>query len=71
MFNSHQKYWNDYNEAMSDDPQGTTLFINREREKALKSYGKNDEIHYCSICNEPLVKDSISYDEGFHIDNCI
>jgi hypothetical protein len=71
MFNSHQKYYNDYQEAMTEDPEGTAQFINRERKKALKSYKEGEEIRYCNICGEPLVKDSVSYDEGWHIDNCI
>lgn len=71
MFNSRQKYNHDYQEAITEDPQGTMKFIQKEREIALKSYNSNDKIIYCSICGEPLRKNSISYYEGFHIDNCI
>lgn len=71
MFNSRQRYYNDYQEAITEDAEGLQEFLQREREKVLKSYNSNDNIVYCSICGEPLVKDSISYFEGFHIDNCI
>ena len=69
--NSVFKYQQDYNEAMSEDPQGTLNFIHQERERGLKSYSSNDTIKYCVICGEPLIKGSMSYYEGFHFDNCI
>ncbi|MFA6662523.1 MAG: hypothetical protein WCS56_05775 [Bacilli bacterium] len=69
--NSVFKYNQDYQEAITEDPQGTMNFIQQEREKALKSYSSNDTIKYCAICGEPMIKGSIAYYEGFHIDNCI
>jgi len=69
--NSKFKYQQDYNEAMAEDPQGILNFILAERERALKSYSSDDTIKYCAICGEPLIKGSIAYYEGFHIDNCI
>jgi hypothetical protein len=71
MYNSHSRYQQDYQEAMAEDTEGTLKFLQKEREKALKSYNSNNDIIYCSICGEPLVKNSISYEEGYHTDNCI
>ena len=69
--NSQFKYTQDYNEAMAEDPTGTMKFIADERKKALNSYPKGEKVKYCSICNEPLVFNSVSYGEEYHVDNCI
>ena len=49
MFNSHQRYYNDYNETITEDPEGLQEFLNSEREKALKSYNENEEIKYFNM----------------------
>jgi hypothetical protein len=40
----------------------------QEHQKALDSYPIFAEIQYCYKCGEPIVYNSISYMEGFHID---
>lgn len=69
--NSEARYLSSYNEAMKEDSEGLLKFIAEEREKALKSYPKGTEPKYCPICKEPMYYNSVSYDEGFHIDDCI
>ncbi|NLT15401.1 MAG: hypothetical protein GXY05_13790 [Clostridiales bacterium] len=71
MFNSQFRYSQDIAEAMSEDAEGTAAFLESERQKAYASYKPGDEARCCCICGEPLVKNSVSYYEGFHIDSCV
>lgn len=69
--NDLARYLATYNEMCNEDFNGTMKWISECRKKAFQSYPDEEKIRYCTLCGEPLVYTSISYDEGFHIDSCL
>ena len=71
MINNSTNYEAQKHEWISEDPEGYQNFLDKQREKAIKSYSKGVEIKYCSICGSPMRYNSMSYHEGFHFDSCL
>jgi len=69
--NNLDRYQEQYNESMMEDPDGTQEFLESERKKAYESYPEGEEVVHCGYCGEPLRYRSVSYHEGFHIDSCL